>query len=562
MKALKLRNYEWLFCWVLLVPLLPSFSFGMDCNSLERQYFFGGLRSFRELVREYSEFEATTPTENKAYLKLAYSSEASGHVFLHVDLKPLKELNDKVFVVEGSFGKEGVNAVEGLYRKIFQQFLKSNPMLAEHVAAQYSDFKTVRLAFLPNKFHSERLIAEAQSLGVAVNHEFALRLGHILKSAPNLAQKISGQSSVISKISQWHQVGVAHSSADLAAAFARHSSYTGASRVADRAIALAKEIKNIEVIRSRLAFKYGDSILFEGFSLADGAKVLSPQLLDIMRKLPREQSNSPQLLEFEISRRHGIKLRPGEARMFLDYFKRADIFSPSILISERIRLDLSGADHGLMSIDFAGQGVYNMYYVMTSLSVSIKNSGDLSNLAAKTVDLVRKSEIEYSTPRLRSLRSNIESMNRIMVKGQVKFTGDDGVIIPNSELSRSSKHHLLRSLGRSLTGRLADYRVVFLESMRSNQGELQGAQMSMEIATKGEAFEKLLRAKLYDLIPSEVLEKLIFAIDLYPSKEYLELVVGGDYSNKEIKAITHYLNHSQALPAGYRSFKVVPLARL
>jgi hypothetical protein len=188
--------------------------------------------------------------------------------------------------------------------------------------------------------------------------------------------------------------------------------------------------------------------------------------------------------------RSGIQNLTGGARVegevaarVLEYIRAVDEFSPNMLVAKRELLTIHDAPHGAISIDFIGLGAENIQGTAKALI----EARDLDD----AVRLARLEEREV-TRRFNARKSLVEraALEFFGAQASVRFSGDDGIIVPPRAFLMGDQIQFMRKLSSLLPRPF--FRMVVLGADGATSSN------SSELITQAESIEKKLRAGLLE----------------------------------------------------------------
>jgi hypothetical protein len=351
--------------------------------------------------------------------------------------------------------------------------------------------------------------------------------------------------------SRWFLSGIGNNSieANMAARAARKNSTSpgAVSHFKTHSLNLYNDITDIEKIRISLSANKDLISLKVLEKTESGAIIPSKSMIGLLRKIKpgdfatldeyiaKIQSKSSDLLGVSLDKKTIIDLTT--------YFRKVDSLSPPLFSTERVLIDLNKANNGIVSIDFAGVGVDNIYQQMKALS-EINLSKLTQEEALKKSFGGMQSSVDKVTAEMNQAKENFsKSVSNIEghSKNQPKFSGDDGIHMPmNKAWSADEKLNLVTNL--SQTSDPSKYRVTFVSS-HFKDGKVIPLEERSKCIVRAETIEKDLRSLMTGTskIPESLSKKIITAIDYSPAKSggSFNLLVGGSeqLSAKEIELI-------------------------
>lgn len=414
-----------------------------------------GLR--QAFIEEYAEMIFADEAQNQAWIDDALKSLSIGDIHALIENSWMKKLNDKIIK-----NKDLVTALTNFHKKLFlEEFRKRRvPLKLE----PYQDFKSTRLT-LPATFDS-KLLSELEAAFVAANSRFY--------SDPTLKAILRAEDMRDS----WFRMGIGQSEtqAALAARDARDNggannvSYYWDSKVKDRFTAKLESFK--EMHKKILKALANTSLLVKerGWTgphvdvFAAARKATPENFLQTLRDIFPGQT-----------------IDQSTAELILKYSELADEFSPSILVAKRELLTIHDAPFGAFSIDFLGLGAENLRGTVKAL-VKAKDLND-------AVRLTRKHEREI-TEIFNFRKGLVRAAAYEYFQGQVsmRFSGDDGIIIPGREVTLRDQLHLVQKLAALLPKPYFRMALINAEGAAGNE--------SSQLITHGESIEKELREVL------------------------------------------------------------------
>lgn len=426
-------------------------------------------------IQQYAEATYTTARQNQTWIDRSLSQSRRARFYIVMENAWLKQLNDKILR-----DKDLVTALTHLHKELFLDELRSG--FSDLSFRTYSDFKSVRLE-VAGAFDDE-LFARFQQAFQQTNQNF--RQHSVLKQ---ILREEDLSSSPL-----WFALGTG-STADEASLAAR-----GARRVDHRSLSFSdpefQRLLQQELIRVR-------ELYAEVLSLAQGSSLLeSDTALDLqVYVLARKAQNAEALLEELRMEYPDADLSLGLAEHLLELIELSDHFSPSMLIAQRETLTLHEAPFGALSMDFIGLGGENLKATTEALA-------EARNIA-EALRLARAYEREVTqrfTERKRQVENVLQEYFDHNV--QIKFSGDDAVIVPGREFLLREQLFLVRKLA-ALYPR--SYFRMSLLSHRSAQSDV-----SAQIMTHAEGIEKILRTLVQSHLGPEInrlLSLKVFILD-------------------------------------------------
>ncbi len=535
---MRLRNFTIGLALALGAFLLPEAGASSSCEGR-----YAGLLSgppsariswsdANEFKRQHSTFSAITTDHNRAYISLAQTQQRP-LVFLDVENAILKELNDKVIK-----DKDLVTAVTNLHKEIYLRRLKEDPVLSKALQAQYSDFKSIRFAFDPEKDLPARLLRVHETS----SKEFLERIESLgLRPGPDNARGLA------LRPENWHLAGIG-SSPDEAGAAARRARTVDNSHgtippqtFQETLPLLRRTLESTEDLRQTIQALFSNTpgVLDE---IRPGVRVLSADAVALIRKIEPSGHDRFEYLaalrnEFEAV--FGRKISNDEGVMLRDYVASADRFSPGIFIEKREVIDLSAGKNGIVSADFAGQNARNIRGTMAAMAEQTNPA-----LSLRRARMEEQNATRVLNDRKREFSVRLDQEGHA---GSLQFSGDDGIFLPTREVSLEEKSLLARRLASS--GYPADLRITFLPERFSDTGAVIPQENRYRLIGLAESVEKSVRKNLQGQIPRERLKQMLFAVDFSPTQNggdgKARLIVAADaVSSQELAVILAALKKS------------------
>lgn len=461
-------------------------------------------------------------------------------VYFDVENSVLKSLNDKIFV-----DKKAVDAISNsFFQKLYQQ-LKNSPELASRLDGEYKDYKSLRLRLKlkpgddPKKF--EELFNQIYKKS---SDEFALDF-----SNKEMSKLIPPRTDELGDVKSWFLAGSGGDplEANMASRASRNLKERGQSLALfkNHTELLNKELVEIEQLRLGLATnkKAITDKIFD--PLPNGNSIPSKAMINILRKVKVSDFENLEdyiaVIRKKGVEQFGVELDDATVVSLSQYFKKVDSLSPPLFSAERVVLDLGSANNGIVSVDFAGIGVDNIYQQMKALAeVEIKKSAPEASLQ-KAFQKMQSGVDQVSEEMDQAKKHFAQEMKKIekSPKSQTLFSGDDGIHMPSSQLTDKQKLRLVKDLTASPDP--SKYRVTFVSTTFDDGKIMPVADRSQRIV-RAELVEKDLRAKIVGMgkISEAEAKKMITAIDYRtaPKGGVFNLIISGkDFSQKEMQLV-------------------------
>jgi hypothetical protein len=399
----------------------------------------------------------TTEQENRRYEEfLKNLPKKNNNRFVVISIGPFREMNSG-----GLESKEDADAARNLFREIFLNHIHTTPFFKSRVDEQFIGFKTIELALSPPE-QSDIPQFEGMLSGIFrdAQLEFDLKIHGYQASTPGYLDHFREQAGAISDFRAWHKAasGVGHP--DFAAAQIKLMQYNperAAELIVHRFdVPLAQEtLERAERSRKFLQSKFRDTPLLAPYG-AKKESVLSRRTLEVLRSVKnlKEADYLKEVIPL-IQRRLKVTLEKNDALHLRQYAQSADCFSPPVREVETVKLDFESARHGMITVDFGGQGHINTIDTMGAL---IEATSAKEPSAVQAVLLARKYD-EKSTARLKSLESRFQkALLAAGIEDKAVFSGDDGGVVLSHPLKPGQYDKLLGALVNDPD--LMDYRIV------------------------------------------------------------------------------------------------------
>lgn len=438
------------------------------CDQLLRNDLSQSLRN--QFVQKYASKVYASETQNKNWIQQVYQPSSSPHFYVAVENAQLKTLNDKIIR-----DKDLVTALTNFHKELFINNLKT--ALPENSFSLYSDFKSIRLRVY--EASSESSFALLESIIRQTNKEFF--------EHPYL-KKIVREGDL--KKADWFTLGIGNTEGE--SAFAAR----GARLSSSHTMRFNDPQFQTEMLQKLNAFKNLHykllDIVRETNMVEDSSSIGLEFSLDLFVHC-RKAGDAPTLLNYLLEEFPTAQIGTQTAKNFLTYCSLADEFSPSLLTAKREVLTIDQAPHGVMALDFVGLGAENLKATKRAL-IQAKDLSDALNKSRLEEKVVTKSFIER--------KYMVQSVIHNYFEGQVniKFSGDDGVIIPHRDFSLGDQLSLLDRLSR-----LLDYPFFRMSAIKSDGSQ---SESSSQLISQAESIEKSLRPLLRRELGPEISKKI------------------------------------------------------
>jgi hypothetical protein len=404
--------------------------------------------------------------QNQAWIDDALKELAAGDIHVLIENSWMKKLNDKVLK-----NKDFVTALTNFHKKLFLDELAK---LALNLKTRpYQDFKSTRLTLSPPVDSAK--LAELEAAFRRANQNFY--------SSPRLKAVLRADDMKES----WFRMGVGQSEtqAALAARDARdHGNSGGVSYYWDPKVSarFTEKLQRAKSLNAQILERLKGTAL-----LARDRDGLGPALEVFTAARKATPADFLPTLEQIYP---GAGLDQNIALMLLEYATLADEFSPSILVAKRELLTIEEAPYGAFSLDFIGLGAENL----RSTARALVKAKDLNDAARLTRAFEREVTRAFNA-RKEMVRAAVDEY----FAGQVsmRFSGDDGIIIPQREIALRDQLGLIQKL--SLLMPKPYFRMTMINAEGAAHAD------SSQLITHAESMEKVLRQVLLrDLGPERL----------------------------------------------------------
>jgi len=500
------------------------------------------VKSFKTRYQE----ELHLPVDSNRKFMQAMESDKSSlrnprPIYFDVENSIQKKMNDQIF---GE--KTMVDAVNNAFLKRFKANLKDEPELRSFLTHEYKDYKSLRMRFQP---HSEK---DIQFIGKKLDEIYKKSVDDFSSEIKDLKipELYATRTDDAAHPERWFLSGRGETAlqANMAAREARSADplVSRAISFSERAVPLVKKIEFIE--SKRLSIEKAADLLQVDLlmKLDNGKKIPSKEMISLFRKYKVSDFKSEEAylkaMKEKIKKLKGVDVSDSSLKLLGDYQKEIDSLSPPLFSRERVQIDLAKAHEGIVSVDFTGVGVDNLFMQMKALAsmpkVNVKDVSQLNNafeLIQKHVDLVT----EEMNKAKRTFSNTVEKMKPQSSKPL--FSGDDGIFMPDSAWNPSEKNVFLKSLSSINPDNNSKYRITFVPTKFSN-GSTIPHNLRSSLIVRAETAEKGLRDQLVGVgkLSLDKSKKLITAVDYSPNSSgggEFRVIASGVKLTKEEKAI-------------------------
>jgi hypothetical protein len=480
----------------------------------------------RQYQQRHRVFTAIDSADNRAFIRAANEARP-GEVVFWTENTVLKQLNDTVFD-----NKPMVTAMSNHYKEILFRRVQANPYLRSRLIGRYSDFKSTGFRF---RDAGPELEAQMRQVYDETAREFA----QAIDGTP-MAELVRGHRGISGDPASWHLAGMGSTvdEAGAAARTARSFHTAGGTRMESFTQVeglLTERATRVERYRSVLASEIpADSGIMVPARTGSRPLVLSEPAIELLRKVDaRDLDGYVAQVQEKFRRRFGVNLSRETVIHMRDYYTMADGFSSGLLQESRTVIDLGSANHGIVSVDFAGQGARNLNETMAGLAEA---PGD----GRAGVRQARAAE-GRATARMQGLGDGFgDAVDGTFGRGQsgrIQFSGDDGIFMPQRALTPEGKVEFVQRVAAVPEG--TGLRVTFVPTEYSGGGVIPAGQRSALIQT-AENVEKNLRSALEGRVPHEQMRRVMVAVDLVPDAQgggRVNLILGGNVTPEIADAV-------------------------
>ncbi len=463
------------------------------------------LTTAKQLEHEYSQYILTSPRLNQRWIDNAQKGDAA--FYLDVENSALKRLND-------SYGnKEVVTSLTNLHKDIMMQkmkrLFKNYPELDFEV---YSDFKSLRFAFLPKTMTKEmqlKIQEELSKIYKETNAEFKEKIEKIglfdAKEAPE----------------NWFSGAIALTADQAGLASKKSRFFLRSDSINENLLTKYDEVKpllEVQVLglrkfQSQLAGnkKFLSSPYF--VKLSSDQTTLAPEIIDTLRKYDPQMENEKLVsMLSDLKQEYGLEFTQGEARDLLTYVQDLNALTPGLWVPKRELAHLNNATAGGFTGDVTGMGSQNIYQIAKDIAKSRSEKLDLED----TITSIRLGEREV-TQSFNQIKKEFEltvreELQRKGIAHDIICSGDDCAVTIKETIKIEDQRDIIRSFSSNKNP--SQYRMSFIPDNTPQD-------LRLKIASHGEMVEKVLRKSLRGLgesdIPPEILKNITIATSM-PSK--------------------------------------------
>lgn len=481
-------------------------------NFLSRSPIHAASRT--EFIEEYAPKVFQSAAGNYRWVQAALVEKRKG-LYIEITVSELKKLNDEIIK-----NKDLVTALVNLKKEYDLKFLQA--IKGFENAEMYSDYKTIRW-FIPLD----------QDLTIEALDRIYQNVHHAFTDAQTRFRQHVEDHDLIRKDdlkTQWFHLGFADS-ADLA-------SYAARSAKALNQMTLnlfdPTEVARLEKERIELItlFKQLSSNHWHDYLFNADRSSFSLLTIEIYRK-----NRSLKTFVAAVKAQFGYEISEFSAQKIIDFLTRIDIYSPSLVVTERTSVAIEVAQYGAFSLDFIGLGAKNLLATINAVLQSRSIADLFLNVRSNELDVTR----QFNTDK--QIVSNIVQ-NFFNFTGDLKdlirFSGDEGIILPNREIEVEDLIQLQKKLLDHFG--MSQLRVTYMKA--DSRGRI-----DTELVSLAESIEKALRKNLVAKLEPALLNATQFNIwILDPAKDGTRQVVLTLYSR-----VSHSKNQRAALRSAFNA---------
>lgn len=502
------------------------------------------------------------PNANRDFITLMEQDAkkpSSKVIYFDVENSIQKKLNDQIF---GE--KTMVDAVNNSFLKRFYAEVENNPELKSRLSGSYKDYKSLRLRLElkpgDSKDKFQAMLSDAYKKSA---QDFASEFKTL-----GLDELIKTRADDVANPERWFLAGFGDDAleANMAARGARTISAEEAAKVRplnyrDHVQSLSRDVNEIEVFRGQLA-KFKDTGFVD--QLENGAIIPSKEMINILRKYkPGDFKNDAEylaLISKKVKAVFGKEIDNDSIALFTKYQQKVDSISPPLFSRERTIINLEAANNGIVSIDFAGVGVDNLYQQMKALAqVNYREANQavmLKSAFTKLQEHVDQVTTDMNMAK-RAFTKAIQNQNGSAAKPL--FSGDDGIYMPGKDWNLDHKQKLVKDLAEFSDP--SKFRVTFVKSKYPDGSNIPTETRS-KLIVKAESLEKKLREEMVGVngLSYGDAKKIITAIDFTPMQkggEFNLIIAGKKLTPTEESFITSIVKKLVDKDAGESFGKII-----
>lgn len=517
-----------------------------DVKELKAKSFSTPQEAAKEFKKTYTEELKLKPNSNRDFMS-AMEKDAKKPsdrtIYFDVENSVQKKLNDQIF---GE--KTMVDAVNSSFMKKFYENVQSNPQLKSRISGEYKDYKSFRLR-LSLKDGDKREEVEALLNGA---YKKAVDDFSAEYKAYNLENMSKVRTDEVAHPERWFLAGTGEDAleANMAARGARSLTGEQAKKTSilnykEHVETMSKDVREVESLRLSLASNKELNAAKILDTLENGTKIPSKDMINILRKYkPSDFANDEAYIaavKAKVKNIFGKDVSDDSLKSLINYQKKVDAISPPLFTRERVEINLEEAKEGIVSVDFTGIGVDNLYQQMSGLSKVNYGQSNNTKMLKEAFNKLQGHVDEVTEDMNKAKRYFTESVQHVEgTKAKPLFSGDDGIYMPETKAwTGDNKTQLVSKLSQSADP--SKYRVTFVKSKYPDGSVIPDAERS-KLIVRAESLEKKLREEMVGIgkFSSNESKKLMTAIDFTPNKKggKFEVIIGGkDLNDSEKKLI-------------------------
>lgn len=233
----------------------------------------------------------------------------------------------------------------------------------------------------------------------------------------------------------------------------------------------------------------------------------------------------------------GVELSLAEYQRFKNLYNIADNFAPAVFVADQAQINYENATAaGQVSVDFSGVGAAGMsatLYGLQGVNTGQTDSTAIGRDALNSVSQTREVIVNFLNESMQQFSDAVSGEGIESQADGPVFTGDDGVVHPNSGsalLHDSARGHSLRTrlvtrLARMTNGFSSRNRMTFVpREYQSRTGESRGpipGDQFSALLVDAETVEKSIRKRVVgvaeNLIPSDIASDVMIAVEYFPN---------------------------------------------
>jgi hypothetical protein len=427
----------------------------------------------RTFVAENASDKLTTPLENAAWIEVAQAGKKPGQFFVDSQNRLLKQINDKV--KDKALADALTNKSSRMMADTLEAFKAKHPGITVDL---YSDYKGMRAVVRGPPANQQQLMSELAGDLQRTEAEFS----KLIKDNKLLPDELADAHIVSTGVRE------SYDESNIMSRFGSNVTWDEIGEI----------WKRTEAGRESLAAKFGDTRLMK---TAPGTtkKVFKAEMIEVIRKKSDDVEAAAIL-----SRRYNMTISPTDVTLIRENLAQVNNFAPGLMLADRVQHRFDRAQHGGLTIDFAGVGSYNLEATQIGLA-----QGD--NIADAIVK-VRTNEGLVTSDLDRIKRETSRQVQDILrkngISSQMTVSGDDFVAIPNKPIPEVVKEEIIVATSRGDSVKRASFFPSGMPNARSRA----------ILAVEGEGIEKILRSRLEKYLSQQELSSLIITTDMRGTK--------------------------------------------